>query len=1712
MAWQETWSEITNHPEWKDLPSDIQMKVTRNFAKKVVGPEVGKKSDAFKGFIQDNIISRTTRHGDTRQGSVGAGFKEGFNRNLGGLAVEAATGRKALREEGSAIANNPMSILAETTGGIVGELADPIGLAVDAVTGGVGGKLVRQATKPLAKKAIAVGAGATSGTVQGAGSAALQGQVNGEISAWDVAKTGALGAMLGGAIPAATAARGTRAIRAAAQAGDQVKSLDDKALLDYSRFGDALSPELRTAVQHEMAARGIARHALPPTQMEAEMMAAGLTPEQRAQVFANAQSPSQAPAPLQLPERSQINVPPGGFRTAPDAMTDQFSRVEFNSQAPRPPQPYSVGNMMPNLGEGAGYVGPAVPIRNPAPAASGPAYPNTGMLGAASDAPAPTGAELSLLRQFLPQRQDPIPRVSDQARPVAGLDTLRRPSAADPFDLLRMDAMGIGKRQPMALPPSPLEAQMIEAGLPPEVRARVLAAAQNPPALRQPLALPERVPIRVPPGGFRDPNAALTQQVAQPPVNHQRMADELSFAYDVAASSGNEQAMTKISQAMEMLGAHQGGQRHLPVEQMVREAIEAVNPTGPVGDAGQTITTATGKKPAWNSTKGLVRSDAIYTNQANKAIDAELEVFEKMKPAIREEIGGRLEKAMADRDLETASRLTQLGREVDDASWAHQLREIQTSLQMEGGGKAARSFANLSAHGPIFREFRHDAQGAIKKLMEARDGEAVAALHHPEVGDIDLMWGKEGSGKSDGHGLAKIAKYHPEVLEDFQGILSRMHVYERSNNRIQLATEGDTHRATIRLEWDGEAKTWLLTEFEVKPEKRNPSRTGRRTDVPGNEGGATTPAPREGLNNNIPATPQEDNSLLGRILNDEEGALDLGALRRAPKNIADRLGRAVDEVGGQAILSQIEGVNPSDAAAFVGPGAKNLRGEAKRAVGEFTQGERLRTTAMPHAVEAVDPEDFLNFSKLAISEGEANNLARLVQQSVVETQGNPKRVVTFDEIKAEAAKIDPRLIAELRPPKDGHTIHPAVRQAARDRLNAINSEATRRSADLEKGRNTMTEAEVRAEESFIHRLERDAKGIIDVLFQTRSQDGRNLAYHRMTASNSFDADYWVSRAKRAAGGALSDDKLRTVRDLIARGAEAQAKGDKAEADNVRFLLAKELMKLEKTGPMETLLALRKAGLLSSAKTHTRNILGNTSFAALEEIRRVPSVLADMALATATGNRTVAGPSGKAIWRSTYEAATRGVKEAKEVLRHGATYDDLVNLKLGREVNSGNKILDTYANFLFRSLSGEDRVFKAYAYRRSVEAQAKLKAINEGLKGEAARKAAKEYSEKPTSEIIAQAIADAEFATFTDENILAKGIQRLESVHPGVRAGVDLVVPFKNTPLNIVARILDYTGVGLAWDSGKIVANRLKAQRLLDGLNPQEQKAIADQLGRGLTGAGALFLGYKLAEAGLMTGTYQEDKSKRNVDEAANRQTGAIKIGDSWQQVAALAPLGNLLVTGATMYRDGGGVSGMLATAAKSALEQPFFQGLEAVTKVAQDPAKEAPKLVGDLAGSFIPTFVNDAATALDDKKRETKTPLDRIQNRVPVLRNQLPAKVDVLGREVPNDRLHAINAFLSKEAREDKDPVVRELLRLDVGLAPVGKQVTVRGTAVKLSDEQIRNLGKRTGELAQQSIVRLIERPAYQRADDDRKKAAMEKVIINARAQARREILRTIKQ
>lgn len=159
------------------------------------------------------------------------------------------------------------------------------------------------------------------------------------------------------------------------------------------------------------------------------------------------------------------------------------------------------------------------------------------------------------------------------------------------------------------------------------------------------------------------------------------------------------------------------------------------------------------------------------------------------------------------------------------------------SMYRQAAGKVLyQNGAQVGPFGPVLTDFKGDAQGAIAKLMEMKSGEAIGALHHPDIGDIDLVWGEEGKNAHDGFGLSKLVRWHPEVLGDLQNIVAGMQVVKRSENRVML--ESAEHKGGVRLQWDGVRKHWLLTAF-----RKDESGADTRTDTTGADGADGSPTP-----------------------------------------------------------------------------------------------------------------------------------------------------------------------------------------------------------------------------------------------------------------------------------------------------------------------------------------------------------------------------------------------------------------------------------------------------------------------------------------------------------------------------------------------------------------------------------------------------------------------------------------------------------------------------------------------------------------------------------------------------------------------------------------------------------------------------------------------------------------------------------------------------
>lgn len=116
--------------------------------------------------------------------------------------------------------------------------------------------------------------------------------------------------------------------------------------------------------------------------------------------------------------------------------------------------------------------------------------------------------------------------------------------------------------------------------------------------------------------------------------------------------------------------------------------------------------------------------------------------------------------------------------------------------------------------GEIYYEYERKGQEAVNFLIKKKSGEVPNAIYHPEIGWIDLVWGIEGTKKSDGYGLSKIVKYHSSVVPELANIFKTLSVVGRTNNRFKL--ENEKFVCAVSRLWFENKKTWLLTFFEKK--------------------------------------------------------------------------------------------------------------------------------------------------------------------------------------------------------------------------------------------------------------------------------------------------------------------------------------------------------------------------------------------------------------------------------------------------------------------------------------------------------------------------------------------------------------------------------------------------------------------------------------------------------------------------------------------------------------------------------------------------------------------------------------------------------------------------------------------------------------------------------------------------------------------------------
>ena len=143
-------------------------------------------------------------------------------------------------------------------------------------------------------------------------------------------------------------------------------------------------------------------------------------------------------------------------------------------------------------------------------------------------------------------------------------------------------------------------------------------------------------------------------------------------------------------------------------------------------------------------------------------------------------------------------------------------RRMNTGRPIYGYEAAATAQAvenySIAALGESFPQFSGRPQEAIDHLMIVKQGYVPAAWNHPQIGEVDLIYGGFTGRAAGSGGLAKIAALRPEIIATLGEEFQSAEVVSENENTVQLVNNDKTY--VVRKTYFDQQMRWLLTAYK----------------------------------------------------------------------------------------------------------------------------------------------------------------------------------------------------------------------------------------------------------------------------------------------------------------------------------------------------------------------------------------------------------------------------------------------------------------------------------------------------------------------------------------------------------------------------------------------------------------------------------------------------------------------------------------------------------------------------------------------------------------------------------------------------------------------------------------------------------------------------------------------------------------------------------
>ena len=653
-------------------------------------------------------------------------------------------------------------------------------------------------------------------------------------------------------------------------------------------------------------------------------------------------------------------------------------------------------------------------------------------------------------------------------------------------------------------------------------------------------------------------------------------------------------------------------------------------------------------------------------------------------------------------------------------------------------------------------------------------------------------------------------------------------------------------------------------------------------------------------------------------------------------------------------------------------------------------------------------------------------------------------------------------------------------------------------------------------------------------FNQISPEGRVVAVKRNV--DKLNKEFANSLDRRGIKVTVSDELLGKLRGAITSKEIAEAKNE----------IGVHMWNQIPPTLTEELNSWRYLSMLSSPRTHVRNLIGNCIFTPLRMVRdKVEATLQSNLVKQA--DRTKAFHVGKtgedgalrALASKAYEEdryIIEGMNKYREVHRHPDA------------IQSRFKVINTLSKWNTHALNVEDLWFSKPAYNNSFAGFLKAKGYKVSNVPEDVLKKAKEFAMNESLE-----------STFRNANNLSDFIMKMKRyanvpladipnnwgggrvLNKASSMFVDAVFPFVKTPSNVLMQATKFSPIGLMRGVKQMVKSENPAQ-FIKGLN---------NLTSGMTGTGIMALGYYMGTEGLATGKI-DSSSEGKFRKMMGEQSYSVNIGGrdfnftmDWAAPACIPFfIGVELANG----KEGDGTFGRVLDAFTQ-MSDPVFsmsmlQGVGQAFESSRGNQEINPiyRIIGNSSESYlsqyIPTLFGQIAritasedldvtpTAKSATEREIQNFLFRMASKIPGLNEMvLQPKVDAFGK---TDRKESISDYaLSvaqnmllpgslKARRNDSTTDELEALMRSVDGSSGRKIIPDKSVNlnIKFGDDDMRmSVEERTayrktkGAEVQNGLQNLFNSSEYRRMSDDDKVKAISDVYRKAERSAKDEFL-----